>query len=155
MSYTSMSSPNTSRVSLSLSDIGVPVKPMYEAWGSELRILRAAPICTLPSVSIFSSMPYCPRWASSVITMMFCRSDSGPSQSSNFCMVVNMMPPELRFLSNVFSEVSSPSAFLLVHCTAHWRRKSTVRENCPYSCSSRSLRSVITTMVGFICCTLG
>ena len=44
------------------------------------------------AVDYFSSKPYCPRCASSAMTTRLRRSDSGSDASSNFCMVVKIMP---------------------------------------------------------------
>ncbi len=87
-------------------------------------------------------MPYWPRCASSTITTTLLRSHSGSSPSVNFCMVVNTMPLASRPTSNSFRFSR------LVACTGVWRRKFLQRPNCPNSWSSRSLRSVITAMVG-------
>ena len=105
--------------------------------------MRAAPILSLPvCLSMVSLSPYWLRWASSATTMMFLRWDSGSSPSSNFCMVVKNIP-----LASMPSS-SSLRCFLLLACTGTWRKKSAHLLNCPNSWLSRSVRSVMTTIVG-------
>src|SRR5437016_8448968 len=58
-------------------------------------------------------------------------------------MVVNTTPPEA---TESFARRSARSAA----CTGGWRNKSRQRAKVPNSWSSRSLRSVRTTMVGFL-----
>ncbi len=84
-----MQSPNTARVFLSVSSMGVPVKPMNEAFGNASRRCRAKP----------SMKSYWLRCASSAMTMTFSRSLSNGctspcSSGMNFWMVVNTTPPE-------------------------------------------------------------
>jgi len=87
------------------------------------------------------------RCASSAITTMFRRLDSSGwrspfSSGKNFWIVVNTTPP-----------ASTDSRLLrwarLSACTGGWRSRSLHRENVPNNWSSRSLRSVNTTTVGF------
>ena len=78
---------------LSFVEIGVPVKPIYVAFGRLFLIILAEPIFIFPvSLSTFSASPYCPLCASSAITTIFLLSDKHSKDSANFCMVVNMIP---------------------------------------------------------------
>ena len=90
--------------------------------------------------------PYWLRWASSAMTITLRRSVSigyeAFSSGMNFCNVVNTTPPEATFSFSCKSPRSSA-------CTGFWRRSSWQAENVPKSWSSRSLRSVMTTSVGF------
>ena len=91
--------------------------------------------------------PYWLRWASSAMTTTFRRSDSWGNLSPrsagrNFWIVVKMTPPEATFSSS--RRCSRSRA-----CTGFWRSSSAQRAKVPKSCSSRSLRSVMTTSVGF------
>ena len=106
----SIYSPNTSRVLRSFDEIGVPVNPIYVAFGSVLRMILAVPITRFATSSpssffvifIFSTSPYCPLCASSAITTILFRSDSGSSDSSNFCIVVKIIPFACLPASKVF-----------------------------------------------------
>ena len=64
------------------------------------------------------------------------------SSGKNFWMVVNTTPP--AFTDNLLRRSARLSA-----CTGGWRSKSWEREKVVKSWSSRSFRSVSTTMVGF------
>ena len=64
----------------------------------------------------------------------------------NFWTVAKTMPPDGRFASSV------RSACRVVACTGCSRSRSCASENTPKSWPSRSLRSVMTTMVGFSIC---
>ena len=81
------------------------------------------------------------------MTTTFRRSDSvgwvSPfSSGKNFWIVVNTTPPD--------STESFPRrSARLSACTGGWRSRSWQREKVPKSWSSRSFRSVSTTMVGF------
>ena len=134
--------------------MGFPVNPMNEAWGRASRISSEKPFFILSAFTSQCSSPYCDRWASSVITMIFSRSDSSPVPSSNFWMVVKMMPPVCKSF-NLRTKSSRPP--VLVSLPFSFRSKPTrcgscrknfwQPANCSYSCWSRSFRSVTTTMV--------
>ena len=97
----------------------------------------------------FCSTFVCERWASSEIQMMLARSDKRLMSSLNFCIVVRNTPPLFRPLSflpnssrvSTFTTVSSP-----MNCLAF--------TNCADNWSSKSVRSVIRTMVGLAKCRL-
>ena len=97
--------------------------------------------------SFWALVPVCEEWASSAITTMLLRSDSTGKVSSsspgmNFWIVVKTTPPDPTVS---FARRSARSAAW----TGSWRRRSRHRLNVPKSWSSRSLRSVSTTTVGF------
>ena len=82
------------------------------------------------------------------MTTMLRRSESTGNMSSsspgmNFWMVAKTMPPEGRLLS------SWRSSCRVLACTGCSRSRSVPKLNTPNSWPSRSLRSVMTTMVGF------
>ncbi len=110
---------------------------MNEAFGSASRMWRAKP----------SMKSYWLRCASSAITTMLRRSESTGCRSpfssgKNFWMVVKTTPPAATLSS-------SRRCARLSACTGGWRSRSWQREKVPKSWSSRSLRSVSTTRVGF------
>ena len=87
------------------------------------------------------------RCASSAMTTMLRRSESTGCRSpfssgKNFWIVVKTTPPEA---TASFARRSARSAA----CTGGWRSRSRQRAKVPKSWSSRSLRSVSTTIVGF------
>ena len=87
------------------------------------------------------------RCASSAITTMFRRRDNSGCRSpfssgKNFWIVVNTTPPDST------ASLARRSARLSA-CVGGCRNRSWQRENVPKSWSSRSLRSVSTTIVGF------
>ena len=94
-------------------------------------VILAVPMTRLATFSpfsffvilIFSSKPYCPRWASSVMTTIFFRKERGSSDSSNFCMVVKIMPFASRPDSRDFKSSR------LFACMGTWRKKSWHLEN--------------------------
>ena len=65
-----------------------------------------------------------------------------PSSGENFCKVVKITPPDGR--SSSLRRCSRSSA-----CCGVWRNRSLHMLNVPNNWSSRSLRSVSTTSVGF------
>ena len=87
------------------------------------------------------------RCASSAMTTMLRRSESVGCVSpwvsgKNFWIVVNTTPP-------AFTDSLARRSARLSACAGGWRSRSSQRENVPKSWSSRSLRSVSTTTVGF------
>ena len=100
MSYISIYLPKTSVVLRSAEEIGVPVNPIKVALGRLSRIILAIPTvrfaisspCSFLVIFIFSVNPYCPRCASSAITTIFLLSDNATPYSSNFCIVVKIIP---------------------------------------------------------------
>ena len=116
-----MWSPNTARVFASASSIGVPVKPMNEAFGRASRMCRANP----------STKSYWLRCASSAMTTMLRRSESmgcrSPfSSGKNFWIVVNTTPPACT------ASLARRSARFSA-CTGGWRSRSAQRAKVPKS----------------------
>ena len=92
--------------------MGVPVKPIYVALGRASRTLRALPMEILPVLALtFSSNPYWLLWASSAMTTIFFRTDNGSSISSNFCMVVKMIPLAVLPSSQSIKPICFEAAF--------------------------------------------
>ena len=119
----------------------------YLAKPYTVRLPTTSPASLSWSISL-ALKPYCERWASSAITTILLRLDKvskTPTSLSawNFWMVVKITPPEPTF-SNSF-KCSRDSAFTGV-CRNNWLPAA---QNVPNNCSSKSLRSVNTTMVGF------
>ena len=104
--------------------MGVPVKPIKDALGNELCIILAVPIDIFPVSSFtFSSNPYCPRCASSVMTTIFRLRERGSSDSSNFCIVVNIIPLASRPANSDFKSSR------LLACMGIWRKNCWHLEN--------------------------
>ena len=139
--YEWITSPNTSLVDLSSFSIGVPVNPIFNAFGSAR--------CKFCAIFL-----YCERCASSAMMMMFRLSDmSGyfamPSRSSsvtwNFWIVVKIIFPAgtSSFSLRSTMELASSTAVLGLG----YGNPATSKK--PFSCSSKSFLSVRMTKVGF------
>ena len=95
-------------------------------------------------IFIFSTSPYCPLCASSAITTILFRSDSGSSDSSNFCIVVKIIPFACLPASKVFrfSRLSACIGSCLKKSLHHRKRFTTslcMPENTAFTVSNSSV----------------
>ena len=122
---------------LSAFSIGVPVNPINEALGNASLIFLAKP----------SIKSYWLLWASSAMTIIFFLSESRGycfpfSSGRNFCIVVNIIPPDATFRSSFILSLDSA-------CFGSCLSNSWHLLKVPNNWSSKSFLSVNSITVGF------